>query len=89
MTEYQIIGAIVVWWTVAVVVFSNAFDTENDILYVITLAVFWPAFAVMGMTIVLWRIPFKSTKAIKVDLYNRKLMREFERWLDERKGGDQ
>lgn len=49
----------------------------------IAAAVFWPLLAVLEIPAMLWRIPFKTAKAIRADLRNRNLLRKFNAWLAE------
>lgn len=83
------IGAVVVWWTFAVTVFAFlTYERDGEKGERIAMAVFWPLFVVLALPVMLWRIPFRTAKAIRVDLRNRKLLRKFDAWLKEQEGGE-
>ena len=81
MEIYMHIG-IAVWWSMAVVILGTFRDSEGA-ADVIAAAIFWPIFAIMGLPVLLWRIPFKTVRTIRADLRNRRILREFESWVDE------
>lgn len=83
--ELLIVGATVVWWSFAVVVFASLTgNQEGSITQRITGAAFWPVIVVLYLPVLLWRIPFKTAKTIRTDLRNRKLLCEFNEWLERR-----
>jgi Ca2+/Na+ antiporter len=83
--ELLIVGATVVWWSFAVVVFASLTgNQEGSMTQRITGAAFWPVIVVLYLPVLLWRIPFKTAKTIRTDLRNRKLLREFNEWLERR-----
>jgi hypothetical protein len=84
MSEALIHAGVAVYWSFAVVVFVALRET-TETRELLAAATFWPIVSVVGIVVLLWRIPFKTAKAIRVDLRNRKLIKEFEQWLDERK----
>lgn len=51
-------------------------------------AVFWPIVAVLGIVVILWNVPVKTTRRIRIDLKNRGVLREFEEFLAERRNAD-
>ena len=88
MEIYIVVGA-VLYWTFAVVVVAkglSAYDTF-DVRFVagiIAASVFWPITAIVAGVIVTYSCLVASTKQIKQDLHNRKVLGEFERWLEGR-----
>lgn len=67
-----------VWWAFAVVIFAfMTYDGEPS-KERLGIAVFWPILAPMAFVVMLWRIPFKTAKAIRTALRNRKLLKDFE-----------
>ena len=88
MTDILVMASIAAWWGVAVVIFAILLGEIGDVISaseVVAVAVFWPGFAVMGLIVVLWRVPFKTTRAIRIDLKNRGLMNEFDEFMAARK----
>ncbi|MEX5513571.1 hypothetical protein [Pseudophaeobacter sp. 1A09344] len=83
--EFMAIGVALIWWSFAVVVFASLTgNQEGSMTQRITGAAFWPAIVVLYLPVLLWRIPFKTAKTIRTDLRNRKLLREFNEWLERR-----
>ena len=93
MTDWQIHAAVAIWWSVAVFIIFVSRDpyehTKLTLAEVISVAACWPLFVVPGAVVILWRnVFFKSPKVIRSDLRNRKLLRDFEKFIAARKGGD-
>ncbi|MDE4176373.1 hypothetical protein PXK01_19630 [Phaeobacter sp. PT47_59] len=83
--EFLAIGAALIWWTLAVVIFVTLADQrDSHIQEVIAVAAMWPIFTAVWVPVLLWRIPFRTAKAIRTDLRNRKLLGEFNEWLERR-----
>ena len=80
---YILIAAVAVWWTIAVALFgiiAGSQDISDDAGEWVAFSIFWPITATLYLFVILWRIQFKSAKAIRHDLKNRKLIREFDEW---------
>jgi hypothetical protein len=74
------------WWTFAVVgIMIVATQSDIDDYYTLGLAVamcvFWPLTAVLFLPAMLYQGAVASAARIRADLFNRKLLREFESWL--------
>ena len=88
MNEIYVLAALGVWWGIAVVILALMIREIGDVFSaseVLSVSVFWPLFTIFGLVIVLWRIPFKSAKTIRVSLKNRGLMNEFDEFMAARK----
>ena len=88
MNEIYVLAALGVWWGIAVVILALMIREIGDVFSaseVLSASVFWPLFTIFGLVIVLWRIPFKSAKTIRVSLKNRGLMNEFDEFMAARK----
>jgi len=83
----EIIAHIVLatWWSFAAIVFVGLRATGDEPAgHCLAVAVFWPVFTVLAVPVVLWRVPFKTAKTIRAGLMNRRLLRDFNRWVEER-----
>lgn len=76
----------VVWWTFAVAALAIILNSERLGWTSIGWAVCWPIIAVLMVFVMPYQLAVKSTKAIRVDIYNRKLMKEFEEFLSQKRG---
>ena len=88
MNEIYVLAALGVWWGIAVVILALMIREIGDVFSaskVLSVSVFWPLFTIFGIVVVLWRIPFKSSKTIRVSLKNRGLMNEFDEFMAARK----
>ena len=88
LNEIYVLAALGVWWGIAVVILALMIREIGDVFSaseVLAVSVFWPLFTIFGLVVVLWRIPFKSAKAIRVSLKNRGLMNEFDEFMAARK----
>ena len=88
LNEIYVLAALGVWWGIAVVILALMIREIGDVFSaskVLSVSVFWPLFTIFGLVIVLWRIPFKSSKTIRVSLKNRGLMNEFDEFMAARK----
>lgn len=87
--DIVVVVSIIAYWTLAVV-FASAilFNTDSDswktAAIIIGFSVWWPITALMALVFIVYDAFVKSAKRIKIDLHNRKLLREFEQWLKER-----
>ena len=79
------IFAAVIWWTFAVMVFAFMTYERHGRNEALSSAVFWPFFVAISLPVMLWRIPFKTVKAIRSDLKNKGLLREFNAWVEAKK----
>lgn len=79
------------YWTFAVACVSIlAPETSRDwksLSATIGIAAAWPLFAVAMLFYLPYQATVASTSRIRIDLDNRKLLREFEGWLRERNAG--
>lgn len=85
-----IILGVAIWWTFAVVSITAWAQmlregSPRDFAKVCMLSVFWPLTVIFASIIAVYRIPVASAKTLRADLRNRKLLREFERWVHDRK----
>ena len=88
LNEIYVLAALGVWWGIAVVILALMIREIGDVFSaseVLSVSVFWPLFTIFGLVIVMWRIPFKSSKTIRVSLKNRGLMNEFDEFMAARK----
>ena len=88
LNEIYVLAALGVWWGIAVVILALMIREIGDVFSaskVLSVSVFWPLFTIFGLVIVLWRIPFRSSKTIRVSLKNRGLMNEFDEFMAARK----
>ena len=85
----------VLYWTFAIAVFAifaalvvaeHSGLGVKDFLLILVVAVFWPFAVIAAIPIYVYQATVASTKRIRTDLHNRKLLREFENWLKNRKG---
>jgi hypothetical protein len=77
---------VLVWWTFAVVVIMlvAAYSDINDstsLALAMVMSVFWPLTAVLFLPALLYQGAVASAARIRGDLHNRKLLREFDKWL--------
>ncbi len=84
MSEVWLIAAIVGYWTFAVSVLAIAAQHQDVDWFTIGCAALWPLVAVFVLVALPYRALVRSTKAIRNDLHNRKLMKEFNEFLKER-----
>jgi len=78
--------AVLVWWSITVIVFM-AIDTRSnprETTHRIAVAAFWPLIAFGILIISLWEIPYPTTQKIRSGLHNRGVLKEFDAWLDAR-----
>jgi hypothetical protein len=80
----------VLWWTFSVVLFAwIVSDTSHNGFIAwaktITLAIAWPLFAPFVVIALIYQGLVVSTSQLRKDLDNRKLLREFEDWLENKK----
>lgn len=85
----MLILAGVLWWTFSVVVFVWIVNDQShegfiDWAKTITLATMWPLFAPFAVVALVYHGLVASTKQIRNDLRNRKLLDQFEQWLKTR-----
>jgi hypothetical protein len=85
-----ILFAVAVWWTITVVfmmVLTNetSIDGPYSFAIAIGLIVFWPITAVLAIPALLYQAAVASTSRMRIDLNNRGLLREFEKWLADNK----
>lgn len=80
---YALIAAVAVWWTIAVAFFgiiAGSQDISDDAGEWVAFSIFWPFTAVIFIAVILWRLPFKTVKHMRQDMYNRGVLREFDEW---------
>lgn len=79
----ELLIAIAVWWTFAVacVAIIVAESGRDHFWITVAVSVFWPITAIVLAVVMLWHVPFRTAKAIRRDIRNRGLSREFEAWL--------
>lgn len=85
--EIYVIAGGIAYWTFAVACAAILASTSNnmkDVVTIIGVSAIWPVLAVGALILGLYRLPFKTAETIRTDLHNRRLMREFYSWLDER-----
>jgi len=76
----------VLYWTFAVVVLLLVLNKEDSPTKMeIATALLWPVLIPVGLVIIPYRMVFKSIEAIKADLKNKKLLKEFNEFLKEKK----
>lgn len=86
---YTII-AVAFYWTfmvATIAVLANRVNDTRDVMWVTGIAAIWPLFALVAMVALPYGALVASTKRIRTDLHNRKLLREFETWIRERDKG--
>jgi len=78
---------VMVYWTFAVLVIvliSNSYDLKGkDFTLSLTMAVFWPLTVLIGIPMLIYSASVASTKRLRADLKNRRILRAFEKWLAE------
>ena len=86
---YAIVAAAFYWtfMIAAVAILAQHVTEPKRIWWVIGIAATWPLFAIATMVALPYGSLVASTKRIRVDLHNRKLLREFEDWIRERDNG--
>jgi len=86
---YAIIAAAFYWtfMVAATAILANQVSGVRDAAWVMGVAILWPLFVIVAMVALPYGALVASTKRIRVDLHNRKLLREFETWLRERDNG--
>ena len=73
------------WWTFAVVSFALMVSTGGTISVKDAVGcALWPLLLVPVLVTFTYWACVKSTKQLRADLHNRKLLREFEQWLSNR-----
>ena len=84
---YAIIAAAFYWtfMVAAIAVLANHVSSARDAAWVMGIAILWPLFVLVAMVAIPYGALVSSTKRIRTDLHNRKLLREFETWLREHK----
>lgn len=84
---YAIIAAAFYWtfMVATIAVLANQVNNTRDVMWVVGVAIIWPVFAVVAMVALPYGAVVASSKRIRADLHNRKLLREFETWLREHK----
>jgi hypothetical protein len=85
-----ILFAVAVWWTITVVLImvltnETSIDDPYSFAIAISLVVFWPITAVLTIPALLYQAAVASTSRMRIDLNNRGLLREFEKWLADNK----
>ena len=78
--------AAVTWWTFAVAALAIILNSERLTMMGVAMAIFWPLVIPIGAVVIPYRAFVHSTRTIKTDIRNRKLMHEFEQFLAARKG---
>ena len=86
---YSIVAAAFYWtfMVATIAVLSHRVDNTRDVMLVVGIAVTWPLFAIVALVALPYGAAVASTKRIRIDLHNRKLLREFETWIRERDNG--
>lgn len=51
----------------------------------VSMAVFWPIVSPIVIVVIIYQSTIKSTKHIRRDLYNRRLLKEFDEYIDKKK----
>lgn len=78
----EFLVAIIVWWTFAVAMFAIAMQHQQEMAWrVLAYSVFWPLIIPAALILLPYDAVVKSTKRIRADLYNKKLMEEFREFL--------
>lgn len=81
--DLSIAAAGFVWWTFTILIFALS-DRDEPTWIRISNATLWPVLVPVALVFTLWRIPFRSARAIRSDLRNRKILREFDEFLKNR-----
>lgn len=86
---YAIIAAAFYWtfMVATIAVLANQVSSARDAAWVTGIAAIWPLFALVAMVALPYGALVASTKRIRTDLHNRRLLREFETWIRERDNG--
>lgn len=83
--------ALAVWWTLAVIFAVLMLDyVDRNLLtraYAVGICAAWPLLVPVAVVYLCYDMSVKSTARIRTDLKNRKILAEFEDWLDERNKG--
>lgn len=76
------------WWTIMVLIFVRLdHDSYNhDVKFKTAFAIGWPLFAILAIPSLIKNLIFTSTKEYRTALKDRKLMKEFEQFLELKKG---
>jgi hypothetical protein len=78
--------AAVTWWTFAVATLAIAAQNEGRVHWrVVGYAIMWPLLLPFMIIALPYDAAVKSTRRIRSDLHNRKMMREFNDFLAARK----
>lgn len=82
MTTEIIIVLAVLYWTFSVVALAFLTQVESEHLWLtVAVAILWPMLIPVGLIAVPYRMIVQSSSAIRTDLRNRKLLREFDEFL--------
>jgi len=86
MSDTTIIVLAVLWWTFAVAAISQAIAHEGKMHWrVIGYCMFWPTLLpVLGVGLI-YDMSVKSSLRLREDLRNRRLLKEFDEYMRERK----
>lgn len=87
--ETVIVVSAVLYWTFAVVVIVKGLSAYDsfDLPFVcglIAVSVFWPVTAIVAGVVLFYSSIVASAEQIRKDLHNRKILSEFEKWLQQR-----
>ena len=88
MGELFIHVGVAFYWSFAVVVYLGMRldrDYAYDLAKVIGTSVFWPLFAVFGVVVVLWRIPFKTVRQMRQEIRAKGQWKDYLEWVEARK----
>lgn len=89
MSTIQLVVLAMVWVSIMNLIFSSmTFEREGKPSERIALAFFWPFVVVVASTLLIWRIPFKTVKAMRRDIRNRGQWKEYQEWLKENSRGE-
>lgn len=89
-TLIYVLSFAVFYWTFMVAVIAILHDQVNntrDMFYVVGVSAIWPILGIVMLVGLPYGAVVASTKRIRADLHNRKLLREFEVWLAARDKG--
>ena len=85
MSDLTIIVLAILWWTFAVAALAIAVSYEGKMhLRVIGYSMFWPVLLPVVAVFLAYDLTVKSTQRLRVDLKNRKLLKEFDAYIRER-----
>jgi len=86
MSDMSIIVLAILWWTFAVSALAIAASHEGTMHWrVIGYALFWPMPLPVIAVFLTYDMTVKSTKRLRADLQNRKLLREFDAYMRKKK----